>query len=143
MASTYDVFVYGTLKRGYPNDQVGLPRASYLGDYQTSERFPLVIASANFVPYLLDEPGEGHHVEGELYRVDNAVLAELDELESVHLPNGYHRREITIAPMDGKADGAPRTAWCYLKHREALGVIHDGPMASYPLDTRYIRSAER
>jgi gamma-glutamylcyclotransferase (GGCT)/AIG2-like uncharacterized protein YtfP len=31
MAKTYDVFVHGTLKRGHPNDQVGLPRATFIG----------------------------------------------------------------------------------------------------------------
>jgi gamma-glutamylcyclotransferase (GGCT)/AIG2-like uncharacterized protein YtfP len=69
----------------------------------------LVIADESFIRYLIDEPGARHHVEGELYRVDDAVLAELDELESIHLPNG----EIEVAPLEGSVDAAPTTAWRY------------------------------
>ena len=42
------------------------------------------------VPYLLDRPGLGHHVQGEVYQVDDDMLALLDEIEDV--PRYYKRK---------------------------------------------------
>ena len=138
----HQVFVYGTLKRGFPNTHIGMPRATYLGDYRTADRYPLVIGGQWFTPYLINEPGEGHHVTGEAYEVDDTVLAELDKLESVHLPDGYRRVEISIEPMD--RGGPPlNKAWTYLRERRHIDGIHDGPLETYPLDPRYVPGAER
>ena len=87
----HQVFVYGTLKRGYPNAHIGMPRATFIGNYRTLERYPLVVGGQWFSPNLLNEPGTGHQVTGEVYALDDAVLAELDDLESVHLATGYRR----------------------------------------------------
>ena len=135
-------FVYGTLKRGYPNAHIGMPRATLLGTYRTVERYPLIIGGRWFSPNLLNEPGEGFQVTGEAYKVDDAVLAELDDLESVHLPTGYRRVRVTIEPLD---DASPPLGdvWTYLRERHHVEGIHDGPMETYPLDTRYVPSANR
>ena len=142
----HQVFVYGTLKRGYPNAHIGMPRAAFLGDYRTTERYPLVIGNRWFSPYLISEPGIGFQVTGEVYAVDDAVLAEFDHLESVHLPDGYRRVEIAIEPF---ASGAPppgpllTKAWTYLRERRHIDIIHEGPMETYPLDPRYVPGTER
>jgi gamma-glutamylaminecyclotransferase len=137
----HHVFVYGTLKRGHPNAHIGMPRATFLGDYRTSERYPLIIGNEAYVPNLINEPGTGFQVTGELYEVDDSVLAELDQLESIHLPNGYRRLAIAIEPI--KAVGAPLDrAWTYLRERRHIKIIHDGPMATYPLDRRYSPAAD-
>lgn len=141
MAGEYTVFVYGTLKRGYPNAHVGMPDATYLGTYRTVERYPLVIGGRWFTPYLIPEPGNGFQVTGEAYVVDDAVLAQLDELESVHLPNGYRRTELAIEPIDGSPP--LEKAWTYLRERRHIEGIHDGPMEAYPLDARYVSSDKR
>lgn len=138
----HTVFVYGTLKRGYPNAQIGMPRATYVGDYRTVERYPLVIGGRWFTPNLLNEPGDGFQVTGEAYKVDDTVLAELDNLESVHLPTGYRRLEIEIEPMKPLADAIGK-AWTYLRERRHIDGIHDGPMETYPLDPRYTPGAAR
>ena len=67
------VFVYGTLKRGEPNhhwmqesDDDG--RAEFVGSGRTETRYPLVIASKYNIPFLLNLPGTGKQVRGEVYR---------------------------------------------------------------------------
>jgi gamma-glutamylaminecyclotransferase len=138
----HQIFVYGTLKRGYPNAHVGMPRATFIGEYRTMERYPLVIGGRWFSPYLINEPGEGFRVTGEAYLVDDAVLAELDELESVHLPDGYRRFEIAIEPMKAAVQELGK-AWTYLRERRHIDGIHDGPMETYPLDAGYVPAKER
>ncbi|MFY0611808.1 MAG: gamma-glutamylcyclotransferase [Hyphomicrobiaceae bacterium] len=138
----HQVFVYGTLKRGHPNAHVGMPRAKFLGAYRTVERYPLIIGGRWYVPNLLDEPGSGFQVTGEAYTVDDSVLAELDALESTHLSTGYRRLEVAIEPLDVSSP-ALGTVWTYLRNRQHIDGIHDGPMETYPLDTRYVPSAQR
>ena len=142
MSATHLVFVYGTLKRGYPNADFGMPRATFLGEYRTRECYPLVIGGKWNSPYLINEPGSGYRVTGEVYKVDELLLAELDEFESVHLERGYRRIAIGVEPMasDGHVVGK---AWAYLRERRHIEGIHAGPMETYPLEAGYISLAYR
>lgn len=133
------VFVYGTLKRGFPNHQL-MPTARFIGRAQTRDRYPLVVAGRWFSPVLLDEPGEGHHVRGELYEVDDVGLAALDELEGADLPVGYDRIRLEVVPEDG---GEPTTVWTYAKPRIRLDRIHAGPLDEYRHDPRYVPGEAR
>ena len=65
------VFVYGTLKTNEPNHLVISSASSegqsqLVGQGRTVENFPLVIASRYNIPYLLDAPGKGHRIRGEV-----------------------------------------------------------------------------
>lgn len=131
----HDVFVYGTLKRGFPNFEFNMPGTRYVGRFRTVDAFPLVVGGRWHSPYLIDEPGQGHQVWGEVFTVSEDHLRRLDELESVHLPSGYRRVETQIV---AEANGGQQTAWVYLKDRATIEGIHDGPMAEYPLDRRYV-----
>jgi len=51
------VFIYGTLKRGFPLFDKGLVGARYLGDVETVEAYPLYIAGSFYGPMMLDRPG--------------------------------------------------------------------------------------
>jgi gamma-glutamylaminecyclotransferase len=75
------IFVFGTLKKGFPLHRDGLEGASYIGAYRTVERFPMLIAGPWFGP-MMNEPGRGPRVRGELYEVDDWRVNRLDELES-------------------------------------------------------------
>lgn len=83
----HKVFVYGTLKQGQPNHSL-LGQASkggfqrLLGIGKTSNKYPLVIASRYNIPYILDHRGQGQHVLGEVYSVDELMLNNLDKLEN-------------------------------------------------------------
>lgn len=136
------VFVYGTLKRGYPNAHVGMPRAQYLGDYRTVQCYPLVIGGRWRSPYLINEPGVGFQVTGEVYEVDDTVLAELDELESIHRSDGYRRIRVAVEPAT--PERLPLGAvWTYLRERRHIDGIHEGPMETYPLNAGYVPRAQR
>ncbi len=138
--TTQRVFVYGTLKRGFPNDITAVMTVKFLGRFTTVKAFPLVVGGSWFSPYLISEPGEGHRVAGEIFEVDDRQLAELDRMEGTHLPNAYHRDRVKVTPESG---GASCEAWTYFKDRQTINGIHSGPKPEYKLDPRYVGPAER
>ena len=77
------VFVYGTLKRGEPNEYMwkepGLGEVRFLAKATTVRKFPLTIASQYNLPYLLFKPGCGHRIVGEIFEVENLEI--LDKFE--------------------------------------------------------------
>lgn len=131
------VFVYGTLKRGFPNHPL-LERATLLGTARTRESWPLVIAGSWYVPCLLEHPGQGHRVRGEVYAVDAETLAALDELEGVGDPEGYDRKPIEVESEPG---GERLEVQVYFK-REPLGEMHSGWLVDYD-DDRYVEPSSR
>uniref|UniRef100_A0A182WY00 Gamma-glutamylcyclotransferase family protein n=1 Tax=Anopheles quadriannulatus TaxID=34691 RepID=A0A182WY00_ANOQN len=88
------VFVYGTLKRGEPNHHwltdAANGQARFIAKGRTVGRYPLVVATRHNVPFLLDVPGTGHSVVGEIYEIDDRMLGRLDVLEDY--PQLYDRR---------------------------------------------------
>ncbi|GIX89573.1 hypothetical protein CDAR_390173 [Caerostris darwini] len=97
-AAEHLLFVYGTLKRNEPNyflvTDPSKGKAVFEGVFRTVAKYPLVIASRYNIPYLLHCEGVGKHVVGEVYRVDDAMLAFMDEFEG----NGtyYQRRRVAV-----------------------------------------------
>lgn len=128
------VFVYGTLKRGFPLHDAGLAGATFLGAYRTVEPYPMLIAGPRFAPMMLDEPGRGLRVAGELYEVSREQLDKLDALESVGQP-GNERGLIAIEPLQG---GAPMEAHAFFKGAELAQPLHSEWLANYCLDPRFI-----
>ena len=81
---THRVFVYGTLKRGYPNNPL-LEGSEFLGEAVTVLTYKAVTVPAykmveTSFPVIMPDPS-GKPVAGELYTVDDATLARLDQLE--------------------------------------------------------------
>jgi len=89
------IFTYGTLRRGYGNHPL-LGDSKYLGDARTEPKFTML--NMGRFPGLVAS-GETA-VVGELYEVDEDVLAELDHLEG-H-PNFYRRSPITVIGDSGE-----------------------------------------
>ncbi len=84
-----ELFVYGTLKRGYHNNDL-LGDSQLLGDYETLPRWGLV--SLGSFPGMV---AGNKAVKGEVYLVDDETLAAVDLLEGV--AHGlYQRRKIWI-----------------------------------------------
>lgn len=136
----HSVFVYGTLKRGFPYHAEGLEGRTFVGRCRTREAFPLVIGGRWFSPILIAEPGIGLQVLGEVFSVDDTTLDDLDRLEGTHLPNGYERIEIGVEPAEG---GASFQAWTYVKERVRIDIIHSDPIEEYHLDPRYVPASGR
>ncbi len=101
------VFVYGTLKKGQPNylrmlDPVN-GQAEFLTRARTVDPYPLVIATECNIPFLLNVPGTGQRVYGEIYCVDQKMLDFLDGFEEC--PKMYQRTKIKLEVQDGDAEG--------------------------------------
>ncbi|KAJ4892752.1 putative gamma-glutamylcyclotransferase [Raphanus sativus] len=69
--------------------------SSFKGVYQTLDKYPLVCGPYR-VPFLLNKPGSGHRVTGELYAVSPRGLSRLDELEGITRGH-YVRQPIRLA----------------------------------------------
>lgn len=97
------VFVYGTLKKGEPNHfwltkkENGF--AQFISGGKTDIKFPLIIATKYNIPFLLNVPGTGQNVSGEIYSVDETMLKNLDELEDY--PDLYDRTIFNVNGSDG------------------------------------------
>jgi len=93
------VFVYGTLKSGFSNHRI-LAGSTLLATGRTVTRFRLFCNG--FYPYIAraHKPGTGRQIEGELYSVNAATLADLDRLEGV-AGGLYSRDTITVEREDG------------------------------------------
>ena len=102
------VFVYGTLKRGGSNHGFLLGQ-TFLGEAQTLPGFQLY--RLNGYPGMIASSADSGGVTGEVWNVDAATLAQLDELEG--LAEGLYRREAVplLAPF------ADRTVEAYLYAR--------------------------
>ncbi|MGI9425028.1 MAG: gamma-glutamylcyclotransferase family protein [Hyphomicrobiaceae bacterium] len=134
------VFVYGTLKRGFPNHAGVMEPFPYIGRATTLDSFPLVVGGPWFSPYLIAEPGQGHRIAGEVFDVDERGLTILDRFEGTHLPNGYRRAKISIVC---EPDARPSDAWTLVKDRLTIDGIHSAPMAEYAFDPRYVHPSRR
>ena len=125
------VFVFGTLKQGFPNFAVNQGRR--VGSaFRTLERHPLLLVGERHVPWLIDSPGLGERVAGELYEVDAAALAAMDELEGVGRPDGYHRKALRVQAAT-PGDDAVVLAQVYVKRADQLveADVQLGPLAEY------------
>lgn len=92
------IFVYGTLKREWWNNDV-LRGSKFLGEFLTEPRYDLLMAG--IIPVMVD--GE-HMIRGELYHVeDEDVLADLDALEG-H-PHGYRRQPVRLRGFEAPVEG--------------------------------------
>ncbi|XP_067631173.1 putative gamma-glutamylcyclotransferase CG2811 isoform X3 [Eurosta solidaginis] len=106
------VFVYGTLKRGEPNHHC-LTRnenghSRFVCEAQTIKKFPLVIGTRYNIPFLLNKPGSGHNIWGEVYEVDDKMFANLDVLEDY--PDYYDREIQQVKNKDNELFDC----WLYL-----------------------------
>jgi len=87
------VFIYGSLKKNKKLHSY-LKDAKFLGYASTAEKYPLIISKSGWYPYLLNYPGRGFRVKGEVYDVNYTLLKRLDRLEEV--PRYYKRKKIRV-----------------------------------------------
>jgi len=127
------LFVFGTLKNGFPLHDPCLGGATYLGAYHTVEPYPMFIAGQWFAPMMLDKPGNGFHVSGELYEIDRARLAAIDAVESIGKAGNF-RISIEVIPVEGGGRGH---AFAYVKSENLARAVHSPCLTDYQ-DRRFI-----
>lgn len=127
------VFVFGTLKEGFPNFATNRG-TRVAGRFRTLQRLPLYLVGERHVPWLLDAAGQGQQVMGQVFEVDADTLAAMDRLERVTEPDGYRRVLIDVVD-DTPGASAPSTAYAYLKPAEQLhaDLPRRGPLDEYTL----------
>jgi len=102
------LFIYGTLKRGMRNHHL-ISDQTFLGEAITLPKYRLFHLGA--FPGLVAVSRDGVGVVGELWRIDPARLAQLDEFEGV--PHLFDRRIVEIPAVIGPIEayfyaGQPR-----------------------------------
>lgn len=124
------VFVFGTLKAGFPNAGSN-PGLRLEGDFVTGEAYPLYLVGDRHSPWLVAQPGHGLPVSGEVYLVTAEQLARLDSLERVDQPDGYRRQRVRLRRVERPDEWFEADA--YLKPLEQLlgADIREGPLAEY------------
>lgn len=102
------VAVYGTLKKGYSNYNRYLYNSKYIASGQTQDKYPLIISG---LPFLIENSGQGHNVDVDVFKVSDAKLADLDRLEG-H-PTWYRRKQIPV-----QVKGKTLMCWIYFNIKE-------------------------
>lgn len=125
------VFVFGTLKQGFPNFHENLGKR-VPGDFTTCERYPLYLVGERHSPWMMDAPGTGHPVTGQVFEVDAPALQKMDLLERVREPDGYRRSAIEVIPA-ATAATPPLQVFAYLKPADQVqpGQVRLGPLPEY------------
>jgi gamma-glutamylaminecyclotransferase len=130
---SHRVFVFGTLKEGFPNFHINRGRR-VPGEFVTAQAYPLYLVGERRSPWMLDEPGQGRKVHGQVFEVDDTALAAMDKLERVGAGDGYRR---VCIELTGAPESAAVEAFAYVKDAAEF-VPHAGsalgPLAQYTLE---------
>jgi gamma-glutamylaminecyclotransferase len=129
------LFVYGTLKEGFPNHHFNTGRR-LPGVFRTRQAFPLLVvrlANEDRAPWLVNQPGHGFQVLGQVFEVAASALPAIDRLEELGQPTGYVRDEIELHNVDDPS--TPVRAFAYLKpeHHLCQCLAQEGPFSDYTL----------
>ena len=127
------IFVYGTLKEGFPNFHFN-PGRRIPGTYRTRQALPFYVVQLrdeDRAPWLVNKPGQGVQVSGQVFEVDAATLHSMDEFEEVGLPTGYVRVAVELEAVDDA--GTVLQAHVYMKeeHQMVECLAVEGPFAEY------------
>ncbi|QJB58445.1 gamma-glutamylcyclotransferase [Pseudodesulfovibrio sp. zrk46] len=109
------MFVYGTLKKGFPNHYF-LQDAEFVGLAKTVERYGLYVDEFPSV-YQRDSVSS---IQGEVYRIDTDTLRRLDMLEG-H-PRFYQRQEVRVRLQSGEKI----SAWMYFYPERGHRLVSGG-----------------
>jgi gamma-glutamylcyclotransferase (GGCT)/AIG2-like uncharacterized protein YtfP len=101
------LFVYGTLKRGFPLHH-HLAEARFVAAARTGPGFTLY--QLDWYPAMVADP-EGAGVSGELFEVPDSLFPVLDEVEGA--PHRYHRLPVAIVERDRLPTAEQALAYVY------------------------------
>ena len=95
------VFVYGTLKEGFPN--FGTNTGTRIpGLFVTKERYPLYLVGQRHSPWMINTPGKGTQVIGQVFEVVRYSFGALTckKLEAGSEPVNQSRRSRACFPRE-------------------------------------------
>ncbi len=129
--SMYPVFVFGTLKEGFPNSDTNMG-SRLAGEFVTRNRYPLYLVGDRYSPWLVLSEGEGFQIRGQVFMVDDTILWDMDRLERVHEADGYRRIQM---PVLSESTNEEMRVFVYVKPPEQLEVnlVQLGPIPEYEL----------
>lgn len=128
----HSVFVFGTLKEGFPNS--GTNKGSRIaGEFFTINRYPLYLVGERYSPWLVLSEGEGFQVRGQVFTVDEATLGDMDRLERIHQADGYRRVQVQVF---AESTSEEIQVFAYVKPPRQLEgmLVQLGPIAEYELE---------
>jgi len=138
--TTFRIFIFGTLKSDYPNFRFN-SGTRMSGLFTTVEKYPLYLIGPRHSPWMINDPGVGFEVEGEVFEVDAKGLKVMDELERIDRENGYRRLIIAI---QSKNSGEVLDAYVYLKtKKQYLEERHAKNVCSGPWDCYTVEQSRR
>lgn len=118
------VFLYGTLKTVEQNHYLLMREengfARFMEKAVTKEKLPLVVATQYHIPFLLNKPGSGDFVSGEIFEVDEKMLKVLDNLENV---GDLYDREVMTFNSLGLNKRKDIDAFVYVLNRYPKGLL--------------------
>ncbi|MEX0332571.1 MAG: gamma-glutamylcyclotransferase [Puniceicoccaceae bacterium] len=119
------LFVYGTLKRGGQYHHLLKDNGTvFKGSAQLVTPYPLILAE---YPCLLDQPGNGYRVRGELFSIGSMeTWIAVDRLED-H-PREYLRRLERV-----ETDTGQHLAWTYFYRKPQLLDATLQPVETFPV----------
>ncbi|MBN8757518.1 MULTISPECIES: gamma-glutamylcyclotransferase family protein [Variovorax] len=131
---THLVFVFGTLKEGFPNFATNRGKR-VAGEFSTVKRYPLYLIGERFSPWLVFSAGEGERVAGQVFEVDQGALDAMDVLERVTEADGYRRVSIAVERVDGESRSV-LSVQAYVKAPEHFRAadVKAGPLGEYTME---------
>lgn len=114
----HNVFVFGTLKEGFPNFETNKGNR-IPGSYKTREKYPLLLVGERYSPWLILAEGNGSNVKGQVFCVTDEALLEMDKLERVSEPDGYRRIELLVI---SETNGDEIPVYAYAKSAAQVAV---------------------
>lgn len=102
------LFVYGSLRKGGWNEDY-LASSEFVGPANTAVPCALHVCPTSGLPFMTFEPVSW--VVGELYCVDEMILADLDALEG-H-PDSYRRVQLEVEMAAGEFTEADAYVWLH------------------------------
>jgi gamma-glutamylcyclotransferase (GGCT)/AIG2-like uncharacterized protein YtfP len=94
------LFVYGSLKKGFPNNDI-LSQAKYISKAKTISKFAMYKEINENYPYIIRDSYCGQNIEGEVYQITRKDLLEkIDAFEGA--PDYFKRIDIMIKTRNKK-----------------------------------------
>ena len=126
----HNIFIYGTLKEGFPN-YIKYNGHQCLGKYKTISGFSLYLVGERFSPWMVQSGS--NNVVGELFHINDENMIRIDLLERIDQPDGYSKVKIDIINVENNKF---EEAFTYIKSIKQLELakIMKGPIFNYTLE---------